>query len=366
MAKAIKFNLILDENPVRNQDDILDNFNIEDILTSYKNGSLKRWLETREMADKIAELDKISGDDNIKAAMELCRIFHGKCSKQQIEMAVYPFEFKQKETEKRKQYQDLKKQKDEIIREYHDDYEKLLKDLENKGNNYPFVKAGVAELFRSYSGLYQLDAESFYGRFIKDHPLVILAMLANSDMRPILARQPEDIFKDLDIAALTAPIFNESGIDTFLEKWRNDNNQPEVKIINSQSGFSALQKLQIPILVLSADDPDFDGPTIYDNSMELKSAYYKSLSCVYLSDICQSQPGHVETFAGETDGYWKDVKPKGKQFLIIKMELGNIVRNAGMAGEEIKPEDVNGKFLILDGIDYKSTNAADQLVYMEI
>lgn len=46
MTKAIKFNLILDGKPVRNLAELRDNFNIEDILTSYRNGLLKRWLET--------------------------------------------------------------------------------------------------------------------------------------------------------------------------------------------------------------------------------------------------------------------------------------------------------------------------------
>jgi hypothetical protein len=77
-------------------------------------------------------------------------------------------------------------------------------------------------------------------------------------------------------------------------------------------------------------------------------------------------PNHIESFSGITEGHWKDIKPKGKRFLIIHMDSGNFVRNAGKDGEELKAEDVNGKFPILDGIDYKSNNAAHQLVYMEV
>ncbi len=36
MAKTIKFNLILDGNPVRDIEDLRDNFSIEDILEVYK------------------------------------------------------------------------------------------------------------------------------------------------------------------------------------------------------------------------------------------------------------------------------------------------------------------------------------------
>jgi hypothetical protein len=87
---------------------------------------------------------------------------------------------------------------------------------------------------------------------------------------------------------------------------------------------------------------------------------------IYIAKDLFSYPPHVKTFSGATEGYWKDIKTKGKQYLVIKMESGNFVRGAGKNGEELKAEDVNGKFPILDGIDYKSNNAGHQLVYMEV
>jgi formylmethanofuran dehydrogenase subunit A len=52
--------------------------------------------------------------------------------------------------------------------------------------------------------------------------------------------------------------------------------------------------------------------------------------------------------------------------MLINMVDGNIVRNSGKQGEELKAADVNGKFPLLDGIDYKSNNAGHSLVYMEV
>jgi hypothetical protein len=363
MAKTIKFNLILDNKPVRDLDGLRDNFNIEDLLGAYRNGSLKRWLESRELAQEIAELEKISGDD-INAALELCRIFHSDCTTEQLEAAVYPFEFRQKEAEKLRQYKNLKEQKDEVIRAYHDGYVNLLKELEEKGKDYAFVKPGVAELFRRYVGLYQLDAEVFYNRFIKDHPLVILAMLANADMRPIIAKKPEKIFGDLDIITLTKLHFLQSDIDAFLEKWKKDHNQPGIQKIANSSDNEKLRKLNQAILMLDcSDNPALNGTVL--NSSQLDAEYYP-LSFVPLAGIFTPLPNHVKTFVGITEGYWKDIQPQGKQFLIIKMESGNFVRSAGKNGEELKAEDVNGTFPILDGIDYKSNNADHKLVYMEV
>jgi len=281
MTKAIKFNLILDGKPVRNLDELQDNFNIEDILSSYRNGLLKRWLETRGLMDEISKLETIPNDD-VEAAKALCHIFHGGFTNGQIETAAYPFEFKRKEIERLEHFTNLEAQKLEIIRVYHEGYTKLLSNIEEQSADYPFMKSAVAEIFSRYLGLYMLNAHAFYARFIKDHPLVILAILANNDMRPLIAKDLMQVQQDLIIMC------------------------PNTKL------------------------------------------------------------PHIQSFAGETEGYWKDLKPKGTSYLIIKMISGNLIRNCGKNGEELKEADVVGKFPILDGIDYKSNKSVDQLIFMEV
>lgn len=281
MTKTIKFNLILDGRPVRNLDELRDNFNIEDILASYRNGLLKRWLETRGLTKEIAELEKIP-DDDVDAAKALCHVFHGNATTEQIETAAYPFKFRRKEIERLERYTNLEAQKRKIISDYHEGYEKLLMAIENNSADYPFIKSAVAEIFSRYLGLYMLSARAFYERFIKNHPLVILSVLANKDMRPLIAVDLSQVRKDLTI------------------DW---------------------SELTLP---------------------------------------------HIQVFAGITEGYWKDLKPKGTRYLIIQMKKGNLIRNCGKNGEELNADDVNGKFPILDGIDYKSNSSVDQLIFMEV
>lgn len=364
MAKAIKFNLILDKNPVRSLEDLRDNFNIEDLLAAYRNGSLKRWLETRKLEKEAAELEKVTGDD-INAALELGRIFLGEeYNKELLAGAAYSFDFRQKEAEKLKALEAAKFQRDEIIRAYHGGYEKLLDELEARGNDYSFVKPGIAELFKNYAGLYRLDDWVFYGRFIKACPLVILALLAHTGMRPLIAKQPEEIYKDLDHRALVVPRYRQSDIDAFLKKWETSRDQPEVQKIEGSTSNKKVKELGIPILMLECrDNAELNGKVVASSS--LGDNYYP-YEYVPLSAIALPLPNHIQTFSGETESYWKDVQPGGRQFLIIKMEEGNFLRSAGKNGEELKAEDVNGKFPILEGIDYKSNNARHQLVYMEV
>ena len=48
------------------------------------------------------------------------------------------------------------------------------------------------------------------------------------------------------------------------------------------------------------------------------------------------------------------------------MSSGSYIRNLGFHGEELSSADINGKFPILKGIDYKSNSVNHTLYYIEI
>lgn len=72
------------------------------------------------------------------------------------------------------------------------------------------------------------------------------------------------------------------------------------------------------------------------------------------------------TFSGVTDGYWKDLEPKGKKYMIIIIASGDYVRSAGVSGGDLSYADIFEKFVIVDGIDYKSNTETHKLCYMEV
>jgi hypothetical protein len=365
MAKTIKFNLVIDKKPIRDLEDMREHFNIDDALEAYQNGSLKRWLAAREHNSEIAELEKIKGDD-IETALELGRIFFGEdYNKDMLAAAAYSFEFRKKEAEKIKQLETAKNQQVEIIRAYHAGYEKLLVELMNKGDDYPFIKAALGRLFSSYLGLFTMNTGAFYYRFIFDYPLVILGVLANSHLRPVLIAAPGINKDDKYLASpdnsqiifghLTDP---KQALASYCERARANIPQPHLKICTSNDEREEIiEKYEKGLYI-------FKG----EGSSTSIERITQSTSCPfsYIALNTGIYPSHVTNFSGFTEGYWKDVEPKGKKYLIIKMEDRNFVRNIGKANEELKADDVNGKFLILDGIDYKSNNANDPLVYMEI
>lgn len=84
------------------------------------------------------------------------------------------------------------------------------------------------------------------------------------------------------------------------------------------------------------------------------------------SDFEKLLRGNLITFSGMTDGYWKDLEPKGKKFMIVSMEIGDFVRSAGKSGGDLTSSDIKNAFVILDGIDYKSNYSYHKLRYMEV
>ncbi|WP_409305732.1 hypothetical protein [Peribacillus sp. SCS-155] len=75
---------------------------------------------------------------------------------------------------------------------------------------------------------------------------------------------------------------------------------------------------------------------------------------------------HLKIFKGQTEGYWKDLEPNGKKFMVISLVNGNFVRSIGNVGEQLSSNDVNGQFVILNGLNYMSNNSTHELKYMEV
>ncbi len=77
---------------------------------------------------------------------------------------------------------------------------------------------------------------------------------------------------------------------------------------------------------------------------------------------------NLKSCSKHTDGYWDEIEPKGKKYMILRMERNDFVRSQGVSGEDSKYayDDVFNKFIILDGIDYKSNDDSHKLLYMEV
>lgn len=294
MAKTIKFNLILDNNSVRNIEDLKNNFSIEDILDTFNKGLLQKWLNVRGYNDYLDKVNSIEGDNNINQIEELIKIFGVECDDSKIREGLAIIDYINERKLLLDEYKKANYQTKKVVYDYHSGYDSIINDIIENKDNMPKIKANIREIEENYMGLFNLNYRDLYNTLIDNAPLAIFAILMNNKMR-----------------------------DYFIS---DENSNTNTKLIYSKI-------------------KDFVA-----NKTVLKEK---------LGD-------ELKVFKGNTEAYWKDIEPKEKTFMIIRMESGNFVRSSGKFGEELSNIAVNNIFLLVDGIDYKSNNSTQELLYMEV
>lgn len=391
MTKAIKFNLLLDKHPVRDLTDLRANFNLDDLLTAYHSQVLHRWLEVRGLSAEFSQLQEIASSDELTIARALCQLFHADISEADIQTAVYPFEFREQQLQRLEALANQQFQRNAVIKSYHAGYEQLCVDMLEKAEDYPFLKAAVNTLLADYEQLFRVDFDLFFSLFIEKSPLTVFTMLANEAYRQSGLFDKER----KEIAFSKIPRRNEIGKTRKYQKdthgiWEKITDQKvcvtkinatssSVKKENGSSAamFGRLSQISSTDYIENASSSSVKikengGTDEYLGTQGIGLifnglSFYSNSSSDYIEyELLLPVQSSYRSYAGATEGYWKDLEPKGTKCLILKMEAGNFVRNASKNGEELNAEAVNKEFLILDGIDYKSNNANHAFIYLVI
>ena len=88
MAKAIKFNLVWGEQPIRTIADLQSHFDAGELLKGYKSGTLRRWLSSRGYEEQLKKLDAVSDPDDESALLGLCDVFAVRMDEQEIKQCI--------------------------------------------------------------------------------------------------------------------------------------------------------------------------------------------------------------------------------------------------------------------------------------
>ena len=304
MAKAIKFNLVCDKKPVRNIEDLQNNFSVEDVLEYHNNGLLNRWLEVRNYKEELEKVKAIKSENNIEIIKELIRIFNIEQDEKKIEESIYILDFLEKKKELYSIYKQEKYNVKRIIDDYAAGYRSLVNEICNNPNDIAKIKACIEEIVSNYEWALELDHRNLFYSLMNEHVLAVMCLLMNEVSR----------------------------------------------------------KYYLPTQTKSED-----GSIVDEYESKDKDDMYGEICAMISSESFADQvSGYLITFAGITDGYWKDLEPKGKKYMIISMDNGDYVRAAGVSGGDLSCTDVRNKFVIVDGIDYKSNYGTHELCYMEV
>lgn len=295
-----------------------------------------------ELAEKVATIDR---SDYRKALSELLKIlFNEDKELSSMEQAVAElFDIREKS---KKRHENLKNHPDkekEIIEQYHTEYEKVLKLLKEHCEAYSFLKKQMMILNTKYRICLESGKSQFYETFKSGYPLVLLAFIANAQLREITGYDTMRLYEDI-IGYLS------STTAVSITKYKLDNKEKHSAIMIKDYG--QLDKFRI----------DYHDKAVgrfyhenlyskgYDASIDMPSCfccreYYLPLRGITIP--------HIKKINGKWNSSWKNIEPCGKRFMIISIKKGNKLRNAGRIDEELTAEDINGKFIFTNGIDYK-------------
>lgn len=302
MAKTIKFNLVMNNQPVRTLEELREHFYMEELLSLYKNGLLHRWLSVRGYEKERMELEQLNASTDRDIMKHFIRIFEMDRNEQEIEEEIYILEYKKERENELNELGKLKFQADSVIDDYHNGYQALIHNILQDKDHMPRIKAHIHELCTNYMELFRLNFPLFFTT-IYEAPRAIFAMLMREELRPYLIHNsedngtPESLYTKSIYNRITGLVFKKDGLKEALGD--------ELKTFKGVT----------------------DG---YWKDIESKNKKYLIL--------------HLE--ASSTN----------KSF----------VRSAGVTGEEWSTIDLNDQFLILDGIDYKSNYIHNELFYLEV
>lgn len=332
MAKTIKFNLICDDKPVRTIEDLQENFSIEDVLKYYQNGLLLRWLEVRGYEVEYKKVSEIREIEALEIVKELIKIFDIEADEKKVEEGVYMLQFLEERKELCEAYKQDSFKAQGIIDDYQTGFNQLIDGIIENPNDVARIKANIAELMSGYKWAMDLNHRQLFWELKELSPLAIMCFLMNDEARKYYLPMPV----------------------------RKDNVSDEaVKKVN-------IAAAAVAVAFVKKEDDSIAVSYDIENNADKRNMYNAICSMLKSSDFVSRLGDNLHIFAGVTDGYWKDLETKGKKYMIISMGSGDYVRSAGLQGGDLASADIENKFVIVDGIDYKSNSSSRQLLYMEV
>ena len=370
MAKTIKFNLILDEKPIRDIKGLQENFVIEDVLEFYQKGLLQKWLKVRGFDKYLKKVETIKKDEPV--IIKLIEIFEIEKSEKEIKEAVYSLEFWKERKIELEEWTKKDTKIKQIIADYHNGYNVLLAKIKDNKEDMPFMKSAAKEINDKYKEIFKIDYPFFFANFKEDVPLINLAILMNHDLRKYYLTN-QNIRKEL----INKHVKKSFGLlkGSKYEKIYKKNTNNIWKLVCNE-----------PIIVTELSNNSNVGIDIerhnYISKVNAKNAIGKTFSKLYFNSFSPSDAvkyvkissipdsnkniKEIKKFNGTTDGYWKDLEVAKTKVMVLSIPDGTFIRNANKPKEELSAKDVNGEFLILDGLLYKSNVDYEPISYMEV
>lgn len=322
MPKTIKFNLNCDGTSVRTIEDLREHFCIQEVLDYYKKGILARWLKVHDYNAELEKLEKISSEDDEKVISGIVQILDVEQDEKSIRESLALLKFqKECETFYSKISKGIKAEQD-FLDSYKSRYDEVVEQIIQNKNDYFVIKSATQNLADNFMWIVKIDFERLFYYLYEKAPMALFAFSANEKIRDYLV--PKE-----------GP---------------------------SQDGGTIIRDIDI----------EYDGEEDKYFYGRKKRLYPKLKGLVTEAKLKEILGVSLRVNNENTNDFWRDLESENKKFLILLMKGKDsyysptcLVRSSGKLGEELGEKNINDKFVIINGIDFKN-NRNDILYYMEV
>lgn len=357
MTKKIKFNLFLDGFPARSLEDITTHFNIDDLYDHYQSGLLLRWMEARDYTEELKAVEGINHEEDAKVIIEkLTTIFFKNADQSFIKSAALSLVHKKEQEER---LQELKKEgakENDVICKYFQGYEGVLADIIASREDFNLVKGHVRKMLSYYEAAFKLDYMRFWDIMIYAAPLAIFAVLMNMKYRSCYLSY-EASHDDSYNADNMSQVNNEIVLPHFTVRQL-------VAKITAKDGCGAVElpfgdKVPPPRHAFLDDLKtlfEYSGMKyckVGGTQMPLTGDHYFAKSVKFLNMMDGS------------DIYEQIEISENKKFMILYISDKCKVKGY-RSTVSLECKEVNGKYPILTGLEYRCAMRTSALIYMEV
>jgi hypothetical protein len=219
MPKTIKFNLVLDNAPVRNLEDLKAHFNVHDLLELHESGLLAKWLTVRGYDNQAADVNALATGPGQEGRLvkEFVRIFEMPATPVEVHEAAKAAEFHALSVRRREAFGQQDLELSAVVGGYHQGFDALIASLHANSGDYALIKKALSTSWDKYPNLMRLYFKDFFHAFFSPAPLVVFTALMHPNLRGLLLGDPA-ISKVLSTAATDKSVHMKVP-DSFLKRY---------------------------------------------------------------------------------------------------------------------------------------------------
>ena len=197
MAK-LKTPLRIDGKRISTIEELRENFVLDEVLESYKNGVLQKWLASRGF-DEAEKVEKINFKNNNNILRELIKIFEAEYDEKEINESLKTFAYMEHREERKNEYRESNEKlsdlanrnielngsifSNDMINNYFLEYKTLVDKMMKENKNGIELMKIFKKILIHYNGVFSIDCENVLKKAIDDNELSIVVMFMNKDIR---------------------------------------------------------------------------------------------------------------------------------------------------------------------------------------